>query len=239
MTQYDSESTCLPNCCIARSLVEVVYAAFSYPLKRLNIEMSTVSSNSSRNILSMVTRRVIRFVSLCCLLIHIVGDGEACHTTYPYGDQTEEPFTCTVGSVPFGTFGPAPGSIVGDGAVAGLTCDPNYYASITPAVQTCNNGFLSPPIQCIEITCPDIAPLLLPGDPPAPPAIVYREWDPVATMPTYPVPVGSTLKLQCSAVGVVRVISGPFEYCQNAQNYLGLGEELAFTYVVDHIRPPE
>uniref|UniRef100_A0A914UY05 Sushi domain-containing protein n=1 Tax=Plectus sambesii TaxID=2011161 RepID=A0A914UY05_9BILA len=186
----------------------------------------------------MFSWRTTTFVGLYCLFM-MVGNGGGCHSTFPEGDQTEivEPVTCAVSSDPFGTFGPAPGSIVGHGTVVGLTCDPSYHASIIPAVQTCNNGVLGPPLQCLPNTCPDIAFLLLPGDTMAP--LQFKTFDPVATMPTYPIVFDTSLVLTCTGFGVVLVDSGPFQYCQNAQNFAMLGELVTLTYVLDQLSPPK
>uniref|UniRef100_A0A914W304 Sushi domain-containing protein n=1 Tax=Plectus sambesii TaxID=2011161 RepID=A0A914W304_9BILA len=164
----------------------------------------------------MVTRRVIRFVSLCCIIFHMVGNGEGCHATFPEGDITQTqatttvtPSPCTVGTDPFGTFSPAPGSIVSDGTSVGLTCDPAYIASITPAVQN---------------TCPDIAPLLQPFN-----GVTWGNWNPVIPAQTYPVPFSTTFPLICSGLTAVVVESGPFQYCQNSNNDAGNGERIMMT----------
>uniref|UniRef100_A0A914WNG7 Sushi domain-containing protein n=1 Tax=Plectus sambesii TaxID=2011161 RepID=A0A914WNG7_9BILA len=110
--------------------------------------MSANGSASSQKMAKLVTWRAILFVGLCCLLI-LIKKSEACARTV-----SDEEETCLVGTTPYGTFSPAPGSTVVEGATVTLTCDASARLGGTVVTATCSSaGVLSPTSPCLP--CPD------------------------------------------------------------------------------------
>uniref|UniRef100_A0A914VG20 Sushi domain-containing protein n=1 Tax=Plectus sambesii TaxID=2011161 RepID=A0A914VG20_9BILA len=96
----------------------------------------------------MVHWGMIVSVGLCCLLI-MIKKSEACAPTF-----SEEDETCLVGTTPFGSFSPAPGSTVEEGDTVTLTCNPFTRLDGTVVTATCSSaGVLSPTSSCLP--CPD------------------------------------------------------------------------------------
>uniref|UniRef100_A0A914WY34 Ig-like domain-containing protein n=1 Tax=Plectus sambesii TaxID=2011161 RepID=A0A914WY34_9BILA len=94
--------------------------------------MSTNASASSQKLVKMVMWRTILFVGLCWLFI----------------------MTCLVGTTPYGSFSPAPGSTVEEGDTVTLTCDASARLDSTVVTATCSSaGVLSPTSLCLP--CPD------------------------------------------------------------------------------------
>uniref|UniRef100_A0A914WL16 Sushi domain-containing protein n=1 Tax=Plectus sambesii TaxID=2011161 RepID=A0A914WL16_9BILA len=70
----------------------------------------------------------------------------------------------------------------------------------------------------------DIAPLLQPFN-----GATWDNWDPVIPAQTYPVPFSTTFFLTCPGLAAVVVESGPFQYCQNSNNFIFNGERITMT----------
>uniref|UniRef100_A0A914XSK8 Sushi domain-containing protein n=1 Tax=Plectus sambesii TaxID=2011161 RepID=A0A914XSK8_9BILA len=96
----------------------------------------------------MVHWGMILSVGLCCLLI-VIKKSEACAPTV-----SDEEETCLVGTTPYGTFSPAPGSTVVEGDTVTLTCKPYARLGGTVVTATCSSaGVLSSTSLCLP--CPD------------------------------------------------------------------------------------
>uniref|UniRef100_A0A914VQY6 Sushi domain-containing protein n=1 Tax=Plectus sambesii TaxID=2011161 RepID=A0A914VQY6_9BILA len=114
--------------------------------------MSANASASSQKLVKMVTWQTILFVGLCWLFI-MVRSSEACAPTFPEEDIADIP-TCLVGTTPYGTFSPAPGSTVEEDDTVTLTCKPLTHLDGTVVTATCSSaGVLSPTSLCLP--CPD------------------------------------------------------------------------------------
>uniref|UniRef100_A0A914VU36 Ig-like domain-containing protein n=1 Tax=Plectus sambesii TaxID=2011161 RepID=A0A914VU36_9BILA len=61
--------------------------------------------------------------------------------------------TCLVGTTPYGSFSPAPGSTVLEGDTVTLTCDASAYLDGAVVTATCSSGVLSSTSLCLP--CPD------------------------------------------------------------------------------------
>uniref|UniRef100_A0A914VZ22 Sushi domain-containing protein n=2 Tax=Plectus sambesii TaxID=2011161 RepID=A0A914VZ22_9BILA len=108
--------------------------------------MSANASASSQELVKMITWRTILIVGLCWLFI-MIKKSEACIPTF---DEEE---TCLLGT-PYGTFSPAPGSTVVEGATVTLTCKPYAHLDGTVVTASCSPaGVLSPTLLCLP--CPD------------------------------------------------------------------------------------
>uniref|UniRef100_A0A914UXD1 Sushi domain-containing protein n=1 Tax=Plectus sambesii TaxID=2011161 RepID=A0A914UXD1_9BILA len=70
-------------------------------------------------------------------------------------DTSATPTPCTIGTKPYGTYKPAPGTTVADGSIVILECDASAHTASTSAVvsATCTNGELTPTSTCLP--CPD------------------------------------------------------------------------------------
>uniref|UniRef100_A0A914XQT6 Sushi domain-containing protein n=1 Tax=Plectus sambesii TaxID=2011161 RepID=A0A914XQT6_9BILA len=108
--------------------------------------MSANASASSQKLVKMVTWRMILFVGLCWLII-MINKSEACAPTVSDEDET-----CLIGTTPYGTFSPAPGTKVLEGDTVTLTCDASARLGGTVVTATCSPaGVLSPTSPCLPV----------------------------------------------------------------------------------------
>uniref|UniRef100_A0A914W9G2 Sushi domain-containing protein n=1 Tax=Plectus sambesii TaxID=2011161 RepID=A0A914W9G2_9BILA len=96
----------------------------------------------------MVHWGTIVSAGLCCLLI-MIKKSEACAPTV-----SDEEETCLVGTTPYGTFSPAPGSTVVEGDTVTLTCKPYAHLGGTVVTATCSSAGVLPPTS-LCLPCPD------------------------------------------------------------------------------------